>query len=79
LTVNDNGSGFSAELLQRAFEPYVTSKPRGTGLGLAIVQRIVDEHGGSVEAVNLASGGASVCVILPQNAERRNEQRRDFA
>ncbi len=77
IQVNDNGAGFSAELLTRAFEPYVTSKPRGTGLGLAIVKRIVEEHGGQVEAANRAGGGASVCVILPENAGRSAIARRE--
>jgi PAS domain S-box-containing protein len=79
LTVSDNGAGFSPELLQRAFEPYVTSKPRGTGLGLAIVKRIVEEHGGQVEASNRVGGGASVCVILPENAGRSAATRRERA
>ncbi|SIK50386.1 Sensor protein ZraS [Mycobacteroides abscessus subsp. abscessus] len=42
--VTDTGSGFAARILQRAFEPYVTTKARGTGLGLAIVKKIVEEH-----------------------------------
>ena len=33
-------------MIEHAFEPYVTTKPKGTGLGLAIVRKIVDEHGG---------------------------------
>ena len=49
ITVSDNGPGFREDILGRAFEPYVTSKPRGTGLGLAIVKRIVEEHGGRIE------------------------------
>lgn len=79
LTVADSGPGFAADVLQRAFEPYVTSKQRGTGLGLAIVKRIVEEHGGQVTAGNSASGGAQVCVILPLLAERRAEPRRERA
>src|SRR5690606_24049129 len=43
LTVADTGQGFPESVLQRAFEPYVTTKPRGTGLGLAIVKKIVEE------------------------------------
>lgn len=44
LVVEDNGPGFDARVLQRAFEPYMTTKPRGTGLGLALVKKIADEH-----------------------------------
>src|SRR5690606_23159910 len=52
LAFTDNGCGFAEEVLRRAFEPYVTTKPRGTGLGLAIVKKIVEEHGGSVTIAN---------------------------
>ena len=80
LAVSDNGPGFSAEVLQHAFEPYVTSKARGTGLGLAIVKRIVEEHSGQVEAENRSQGGAQVRVMLPLRAERRApEVRRERA
>jgi signal transduction histidine kinase len=53
LRVMDNGPGFPEKVLKRAFEPYVTTKPRGTGLGLAVVQKIVEEHGARVRATNL--------------------------
>jgi len=65
ITVSDNGPGFQRELLGRVFDPYVTSKPRGTGLGLAIVKKIVEEHGGRIEADNRPEGGARVRIILP--------------
>ncbi len=73
LIVTDNGPGFSATLIGAAFDPYVTSKAKGTGLGLAIVKKIVDEHGGRIEADNLSSGGAQVRVWLPCNELGRNK------
>ncbi len=65
LTITDNGPGFPPEILQHAFEPYVTTKPKGTGLGLAIVQKIVGDHGGTITLANQAAGGAEVSVHLP--------------
>ncbi len=65
-TVMDNGSGFTAQVLQRAFEPYVTTKAQGTGLGLAIVRKIIDEHGGRIDISNRRDGGARVSILLTQ-------------
>ena len=70
LKVTDNGGGFGDQVLQRAFEPYVTTKTKGTGLGLAVVKKIADEHGAKVRIVNLperagrpgAPGGAQVSL-----------------
>ena len=44
LHLHDNGVGFSENILNRAFEPYITTKPTGTGLGLPMVKKILDEH-----------------------------------
>jgi len=57
LTVADAGPGFPTHILQRAFEPYVTTKPRGTGLGLAVVKKIADEHGARIDLVNRVENG----------------------
>jgi nitrogen fixation/metabolism regulation signal transduction histidine kinase len=65
LSVEDNGPGFPANILRRAFEPYVTTKPRGTGLGLAMVKKIVDEHDARIELINRIGGaGATVTVVF---------------
>ena len=63
LSVSDNGGGFPARILSRAFEPYVTTKPRGTGLGLAVVKKIVDEHQARIELKN-REGGAVVVIVF---------------
>lgn len=65
LSIEDNGTGFPDGMMGRAFEPYVTTKPKGTGLGLAIVKKIVEEHGGKVEIENIRPRGAAVHINLP--------------
>jgi len=65
LSIADNGAGFAPKILTRAFEPYVTSKPRGTGLGLAMVKKIVEEHGGRIDIANrIDQRGAKVSILL---------------
>lgn len=65
IRISDEGTGIDPESLDKLFDPYVTTKNKGTGLGLAIVKKLVEEHGGSVGAENLATGGAAVMVRLP--------------
>jgi signal transduction histidine kinase len=65
ISITDNGAGISSESLPKIFVPFYTTKAQGTGLGLAIVQKIVVQHGGSVEARNLSEGGAEFIVWLP--------------
>lgn len=64
IAVRDNGPGFPEQLLARAFEPYVTTKPKGTGLGLAIVKKIIEEHQGMLRIENCSGGGACVHISL---------------
>ncbi|MCL7745206.1 ATP-binding protein [Guyparkeria hydrothermalis] len=89
LMVADNGPGFPAEMLDRLFEPYATTRPKGSGLGLAIVKKIVEEHAGAVHAWNaaeqptvddseagqrLANHGARVTIRLPLESGRCQAQ-----
>ena len=63
--VADQGSGFRPEDLPRVFEPFFSRRRGGTGLGLAIASRIVDEHGGTIYAVDREPTGAVMTVELP--------------
>jgi len=65
ISVKDEGPGFPLEMLNRLFEPYVTSKTKGTGLGLAIVKKIVEEHNGTVTVKNRVHRGAVASVQIP--------------
>jgi two-component system NtrC family sensor kinase len=66
---DDNGPGFSD--MNRAFDPFYTTKPvgKGTGLGLSICYGIVKEHGGDIQAANLEPCGARVTLELPIYAD----------
>jgi len=70
ITISDNGPGIPPGDLSRIFAPFYTTKTNGTGLGLAVVQKIVLQHGGSVEARNRPEGGAELIVWLPASRER---------
>ena len=66
-SVSDNGPGMPADVMNRAFEAFFTTKPeeRGTGLGLAICRSIVEDLGGSIEITSAEGEGTTVNVILP--------------
>jgi nitrogen fixation/metabolism regulation signal transduction histidine kinase len=65
LEVCDDGPGFPAAVLEKPFEPYVTSKSGGSGLGLAICRKIVAEHDGRIVIDNIETSGARVTILLP--------------
>jgi nitrogen fixation/metabolism regulation signal transduction histidine kinase len=62
LTVTDDGDGFPSEIVDQAFEPYVTTKKKGSGLGLAISQNIIEQHEGQIHASNIEPHGARITI-----------------
>jgi len=69
LCVADNGPGIPESDLTKVFLPFFTTKSEGTGLGLAVVQKVALQHGGSIEARNVAGAGAEFLLWLPLRQE----------
>jgi PAS domain S-box-containing protein len=65
IEVADNGPGVPAELTDRIFNPFFTTKVTGTGLGLAIVRKIVDAHDGRIDVISAPDTGTRFRVTLP--------------
>jgi two-component system nitrogen regulation sensor histidine kinase GlnL len=63
--VSDNGPGVPADVMDRIFSPFFTTKPQGSGLGLAIVRKIVDAHDGRIDVSARVEGGTRFRVTLP--------------
>jgi nitrogen-specific signal transduction histidine kinase len=63
--VTDEGEGIPVELLDRVFDPFVTTKPRGLGLGLALAHRIVEEHRGALRVTSTPGKGTTFSCFLP--------------
>jgi signal transduction histidine kinase len=67
VSVSDTGTGLPADIIDRLFMPFVTTKSNGLGIGLTIVQSIVDAHGGTIDANRNPEGGATFTVTLPRS------------
>ena len=69
IAISDTGPGVAPKDLAAIFEPFYRGEaarsPDGFGLGLALAKRIVDMHGGSIDARNLERGGLRVAIVLP--------------
>ncbi len=73
ISVADNGPGIPPADITKIFAPFFTTKANGTGLGLAIVQKIIVQHGGSIDARNRPEGGAEFTICLPMSRRRPTE------
>ncbi len=67
--ISDSGEGVDEKLLEKIFQPFVTTKSKGTGLGLAISKRIIEQHGGRISAGNKPGGGVMFYISLPVRHE----------
>jgi signal transduction histidine kinase len=65
IEIRDDGAGMQKDVIERAFEPYYTTKHTGTGLGLAITRGIIEEHGGKIELSSTPGEGTQVLIRLP--------------
>ena len=72
--VSDDGPGIPADVMERIFSPFFTTKPQGSGLGLAIVRKIVDAHDGRIDVSARPEGGTRFRVTLPVSGSHRAVQ-----
>lgn len=66
-SVIDDGPGVSAELQERLFEPFLSTRPAHAGLGLPLAQKLVLLHGGQMEAGSRRGGGFQMSIHFPSN------------
>jgi two-component system, NtrC family, sensor kinase len=73
LSVKDNGTGMTAEVKDKIFEPFYTTKPvgQGTGLGLSVVQGIITAHHGKISVSTSPGKGSRFEVLIPLGRERK--------
>jgi len=74
LTVEDSGPGIAAQIRERIFEPFFSTKDKGTGLGLSTVYSIIEAHGGTIRAEAATLGGERFVMNFPQKTGREDEQ-----
>ena len=65
-SVTDTGKGIPPEVLPNIFRPFFTTKGNGTGLGLSLARRIVEDHGGRLEATSEVGKGSCFALVLPK-------------
>lgn len=65
IVISDTGRGIAHEYLEKIFDPFFTTKTGGTGLGLAIVERIIEDHGGTIDVESETGRGTKFRIKLP--------------
>jgi signal transduction histidine kinase len=77
MSVHDTGPGIPPEIESALFTPYQTTKAAGTGLGLAIVRRLIQEHGGTINARTSPLGGAEFHIRIPRHTRVTTQEHPD--
>ena len=69
IRIRDNGTGIPADMVEKIFNPFFTTKPtnQGTGLGLAITSDIIREHGGNIRVESEPDQYTEMIVVIPKN------------
>ena len=66
LKIEDNGPGIPAEIREKLFTPFLTTRAQGTGLGLSFVKQVVEDHGGLISCLDRQLGeGACFEMVFP--------------
>ena len=76
VSLENDGPSIPEDLLERIFDPFVTTRELGSGLGLSIAARIIDAHGGWIAAANLADGGVGFRLWVPVHADQPGQRER---
>jgi len=73
VSISDQGEGIPAEIIDKVFDPYFSTKPQGSGLGLSIVHSIISKHEGHIQVDSSPGQGTSFGIFLPASAKKRQE------
>jgi two-component system nitrogen regulation sensor histidine kinase GlnL len=74
--VSDDGPGMPADVAEKIFNPFFTTKAQGSGLGLAIVRKIVDAHEGRIDMTTADGRGTRFRVTLPVEPHKKQDPAR---
>ena len=76
IMIQDNGAGIPADVIDKIFDPYFSTKPKGSGLGLAVVHSIISKHKGYVSVESRPGEGAAFVIYLPASAEEDQPEKK---
>ena len=75
IIISDNGSGIPADILDKIFDPYFTSKDSGSGLGLSICHSIINKHHGTISVESELGKGTIFTIQLPVSPEQKIDKK----